>query len=134
MLPSIPTDRPTYESSIATYWFDEGILVSLSKNPRRTVELIKQNAELVRKITDNKPVPLLIYLTDSPMPDNATRKFSGQVVPQIYSAMAMISKPGLASLIMKMVFAMKKPPIPMKSFSDAEEAIQWLRDIRGSGN
>jgi hypothetical protein len=127
MLPTIPTDRPVYEGNIATYWFDDEILVSLSKSPRRTVELIKENVALVKKITNNKPVPLLIYLSDSPMPDKATRKFSSQMVPQIYSAMAMISKPGLSSFIMKMVFAMKKPPIPMKSFDNAEDAKQWLR-------
>jgi len=27
-----PTDRQTFEGEIATYWFDEGILVSLSKS------------------------------------------------------------------------------------------------------
>lgn len=129
MKPQIPSDRQTYESSIATYWFDDGILVSLSKSPRRTVELIKENVALVKKITNNQPVPLLIYLSDSPMPDKATRKFSNEMVPQIYSAMAMVSKPGLSSFIMKMVFAMQKPPIPMKSFTDPAEAQRWLRSL-----
>ena len=126
---SIPTDRQTWEGDIATYWFDGEILVSLSKPVKRTVDLIKGNVALVKEITGNKPVPLLIYLCDSPVPDKETRKFSSEMLPQIYSAMAMVSKPGLAQVIMKMVFALKKPPIPIKSFTSAQEAKKWLKSI-----
>jgi hypothetical protein len=51
---------PFYEGEIATYWFEGKVLVSLSKNVKRTVELIRGNVELVRTITKGKPVPLLI--------------------------------------------------------------------------
>jgi hypothetical protein len=125
----IPTDRDVTEGEIATYWFDDGILVSLSKPTKRTVELIKHNVALVKQLTNNKPVPLLIYLSDSPVPDKETRKFSAQKVPEIYSAMAMVSKPGLSKLIMNMVFALKKPPIPMKSFTGDQEAKAWLNQF-----
>jgi len=123
---TIPTDRPTYEGEIATYWFDKGILVSLSKRPRRTVENISGNVILVKRITGNKRVPLLIYLSDSPIPDKETRKFSTEQLPVIYSAMAMVSKPGLAKFIMNILFSLKPPPIPMKSFSNDKEAKEWL--------
>jgi len=122
-----PTDRETFEGEIATYWFDDGILVSLSKNPKRTVENIKANVELVKRITNNKPVPLLIYLSNSPVPDRETRKYSTEQLPLIYSAMAMVSKPGLSKFIMNILFALKPPPIPMKSFTDDREARTWVR-------
>lgn len=125
-MPAIPADREIYEGEIATYWFDEGILVSLSKSPRRTVENIRGNVELVKKITGNKTVPLLIYLSPSPMPDKETRRFSTEQLPVIYSAMAMVSKPGLSRLIMNLLFKFKRPPIPMKSFTDDGEAKKWL--------
>ena len=122
-----PTDRQTFEGEIATYWFDEGILVSLSKSPQRTVENIKSNVKLVKEITNNKPVPLLIYLSNSPVPDKETRKYSTEQLPVIYTAMAMVSKPGLAKFIMNILFALKKPPIPIKSFTDDKKAKEWLR-------
>jgi len=126
----IPTDRQTWEGEIATYWFtDEGILVSLSKSVLRTVENISSNVALVRSITNNKPVPLLIYLANSPVPDKQTRKFSAEQVPLIYSAMAMVSKPGLSHFIMKILFGIKPPPIPMKSFTDDKAAKEWLRQF-----
>lgn len=112
---------------IADYTFaDSGILYSYSKPIRRTVELISNNVDLVKKITGNQPVPLLIYLCDSPAPDKATRKFSTEKLPEIYSAMAMVSKPGLSAFIMKLLFKFQKPPIPMASFTDDKEAQKWL--------
>jgi hypothetical protein len=122
-----PTDRQIFEGEIATYWFDEGILVSLSKSPQRTVANITGNVALVKQITHNKRVPLLIYLSNSPVPDKETRKFSTTQLPVIYSAIAMISKPGLAKFIMNILFRLKSPPIPMKSFTDDKAAKEWLK-------
>lgn len=124
---TIPTDREIYEGEIATYWFDDGILVAKSKSPKRTVENISGNVAMVKTITRNNRVPLLIYLANSPVPDKETRRFSSEQVPIIYSAMAMVSKPGLAKLIMNLVFMLNPPPIPMKSFTDDVAAKQWLR-------
>lgn len=122
-----PTDRPIFDGEIATYWFDNGILVSLSKNPKRTVENIAGNVALVKQISNNKRLPLLIYLSNSPVPGKETRKFAAEQLPVIYSAMAMVSKPGLAKFIMNILFMLKSPPIPMKSFTNDETAKEWLR-------
>lgn len=127
---NIPEDKETFDGEMATYWFDEGILVSLSKSTVRTVESIRRNVALVKKITGNKPVPLLIYLKRSPVPDAETRRFSAEQLPNIYSAMAMISRPGLSKFIMTILFALKKPPIPMRSFTDDKEAKEWLKAYR----
>lgn len=125
-----PTDRQIWEGEIATYWFDDnGILVSLSKSTLRTGESISANVRLVKSITNNKPVPLLIYLANSPMPDKQTRKFSTEQLPLIYSAMAMISKPGLSKFIMNILFGLKPPPIPMKSFTNDIAATEWLKQF-----
>lgn len=125
----IPTDRQIWEGQIATYWFDNSILISLSKSPKRTVELIADNVVLVKHITNNKPVPLMIYLADSPIPDKATRKFSTEQLPIIYNAMAMVSKPGLSQFIMNILFTLKPPTIPMKSFTDDSQAKEWLKQF-----
>ena len=130
---TVPTDRPIYEGEIATYWMDNGILVSLSKSPKRTVANIKGNIELVKRITNNKIVPLLIYLCPSPIPDQETRKFVNEQLPNLYKAMAMVSKPGLSSFIMNFLFKFKAPPIPMKNFTNEDAAREWLRQYSSGG-
>ena len=125
---SKPDDEKIIRGEIADYYLDpEGILISYSKNPKRTVQNISDNVALVKKITGNKPIPLLIFLCPSPVPDKETRKFSSEQLPHIYKAMAMVSPPGLAKLIMNILFKLKTPPIPMKSFSTELEARVWLR-------
>jgi hypothetical protein len=123
-----PSDRQIWEGEIASYWFDDnGILVSLSKSPKRTVENIARNVALVKSITGNRPVPLLIYLANSPVPDKETRAYSAEKLPEIYSAMAMVSDPGLSKFIVNILFRFMPPPIPMKSFSDDRKAVEWLK-------
>ena len=124
-----PTGVQTFDGEIATYWFEDGILVSLSKSARRTVENISGNVALVKKITNNKKVPLLIYLKNSPIPDKETRRFSTEQLPNIYLAMAMISTPGLATLIMNILFRFKPSPIPIKNFTDEQAAKKWLKQF-----
>lgn len=126
---AVPTDRPIYENHMAFYWFDDGVLVAQSKSITRTVEAIAANVAFVKNITNHQPVPLLIYLAPSPVPDKATRKFSTQKLPEVYTAMAMVSQPGLSRFIMNLLFGIKKPPIPMKSFSSGEAAHAWLKSL-----
>jgi hypothetical protein len=122
-----PPKKVIIQGEIADYWMEDGILFSKSKSIRRTVENISANVALVKKITGNRRVPLLIYLANSPVPDKATRELSRQQLPAIYSAMAMVSKPGLSKLIMNILFRVSPPPIPMKSFSEDAEAKEWLK-------
>jgi hypothetical protein len=121
-----PPGKQIFEGEIADYYFEDGILVSLSKSPKRTIPNITANIALVQQITGNKKVPLLIYLSNSPVPDKETRKFAAEQLPNVYTAMAMVSKPGLSKFIMNILFALKPSPIPMKSFTNKNEAKEWL--------
>lgn len=122
-------DKPELiNGEIADYHYgDDGILYAYSKSTLRTVKTISDNIALVKRITGNRTVPLLIYLSDSPVPDKETRRFSTEQLPKVYKAMAMVSKPGLSKLIMNLLFRFTKPPIPMKSFINDREAREWLR-------
>jgi hypothetical protein len=122
-----PDNTQLIKGEIADYWYaPDGILYSYSKNPIRTVKNITENISLVKSITNNKIIPLLIYLSNSPIPGKATRKFAAEQLPNVYSAMAMVSKPGLSKFIMNILFSIKPPAIPMKSFTDDKKAKEWL--------
>jgi len=123
-----PENSELITGEIADYYLREsGILYSYSKSPKRTVKNISENIALVKQITGNKKVPLLIYLCDSPIPDKRTRDFSKEQLPNIYKAMAMVSKPGLSKFIMNILFKFSKPPIPTKLFTDDKTAEEWLQ-------
>jgi hypothetical protein len=87
------------------------IIFLVKKSNPGPLKILPKILNLVKRITHNKKVPLLIYLSKSPVPDKATRKFSTEQLPNIYTAMAMVSKPGLTKLIMNVLFKFKAPPI-----------------------
>jgi hypothetical protein len=125
-----PDNIQLVKGEIADYYYSsEGILYSYSKPTKRTVKNISENIALVKQITGDKKVPLLIYLSKSPIPDKETRKFSADQLPNVYTAMAMVSNGGLAQFIMNILFKFKAPPIPMKSFADDKEAKEWLKQF-----
>lgn len=120
-------ERQLIKGEIADYYYDaEGILYSFSKNPKRTVSNIRANSALVQQITGNQKVPLLIFISRSPVPDKETRQLSQQLLPQNYSAMAMVGPPGLSTFILHMLFRLQKPPIPIRIFSNETKAREWL--------
>ena len=125
-----PDNVRLIDGEIASYWMDiGGILYSVSKSSKRTVQNIADNVALVKQITGCKRVPLLIYLTNSPVPDTEAPKFATEKLPEIYSAMAMVSQPWLARVIMTLLFGFKPPPIPMRSFSDEHQAESMAETI-----
>lgn len=125
----LPTDRPIYESAIQQSWIDDdGILVSLSKSVTRTVENVKGNYELVSKITNGKPIPVIVFLTNSKKPSKETRDYVNSVLPKMYKAMAIVSNSGVGEFVMNFLFRMSKPVIPMKVFRDEKSAREWLRN------
>lgn len=126
----IPKDREVFESEIATLWLDDdGILISLSKSPTRTIENIGKNVELIKQITHNKKVGVLVYLTKSKKPSKETRDFVKLKLPEIYKAMAIISNSGLGEFVMNFIFRLSKPSIPMKTFSNEIDAKNWLKQF-----
>lgn len=127
---SLPENTERIKGEIADYYYaPDGILYSYSKSTRRTVKNISENIALVKQITGGKKPPLLIYLSNSPVPDKETRKFSAEQLPNVYSAMAMVSKGGLAQFVMNILFKFKQPPIPMKSFTHEKDAKEWLKQF-----
>lgn len=115
------------ESRLATYWeVEPGIFYAASKSTDRTVESIGENVALVKSLNQHKPVKLIIQIAKSKVPDKATRAFAAKELPLTYSAMAMITSNKLAGFIINLIYGLKKPPIPIKSFSTFEEAYNWI--------
>ncbi len=61
MLPNEEYSLISSENTV--YRYADGILFSYSKSILRTIKNISANIELVKKITDNKPVPLMILFS-----------------------------------------------------------------------
>ena len=126
----IPADKQVHKGRLGTYWIDdEGILISVSTPEQRTLQNTKENVELIKRITNNRKVCVLVYLTRSKRPDKKTREYVKREMGNIYKSMAIVSKGGLGELVMNVLFKLSTPPIPMKTFSNDAEAREWLKQF-----
>jgi hypothetical protein len=126
----VPQNVEVFKTELSTYWFDfDGILNATSTDVKRTIENTRKSFELVRKISNNRKVPLLIYVSRASVPDKQTRDFVAKELPTVYAAMAMVSKSRLGKMIMNALFRLRRPTIPMKTFSNDKEAKQWLKQF-----
>lgn len=118
------------ESELAKYWrIDERTIYAASKPSDRTVETIASNVALVKSLNGQQPVKLIITIAKSSVPDKATRELAAKELPLTYSAMAMIAPNKLTGFIINLIYGMKKPPIPMKTFSNFEDALKWISGL-----
>src|ERR1700712_770140 len=107
-----PSYIPLIFSETADYWLDDdGILFSYSKSAKRTIENVTENNELIKRITNGKKVPMLMYITDAHVPDKETLKFSKEQMPKVLTAIAMVTTITLAIFVMNVLFRFKKPPV-----------------------
>ncbi len=126
-----PVGVELYKSEIATYWLDDdGVLNSISNSVVRTVENVTASMALVKRITKDRRVAHIAFLCPSPIPSQATRNLVARELPDLYTAMAMVSQGGLGKVIMNVLFHLRKPPIPMKSFASEQLARVWLQQFK----
>ena len=126
---NLPDNTELFEGELATFWFDEnGILCALAKNTPRSIEKQKKNYAFIRQITGNKKVCLLSDTTSSSPQDKETRDYAASELPNVFKAMAVISKSAAGLFIANIFVALKHQPIPIKMFADENQAKEWLKE------
>lgn len=124
----IPPDNiQIFEGALAKFWFDEnGILCAVSKPTLRTIETQRENYEFIKNFTGNQRVCLLADTTTTSPQDKATREYMAKELPNVFKAMAIISRSPLGYFITNLFLAIKHQPIPIKFFKSEKDAKEWL--------
>jgi hypothetical protein len=123
-----PINTKVFEGYLATFWLDEsGILYAKGKKVPRSLQTQKENYEFIKQITGNKKVCLLSDTTTTSPQDKATRDYIETELPNMFTAMAIISKSAVGEIIPKLFTTINKQSIPMQFFSSETEAKQWLK-------
>jgi hypothetical protein len=123
-----PEGSTTYEGELAVFWFNEhGILCARAKNTPRSMERQKANYEFIRKISGNKKVCLLSDTSTTAPQDKETRDYAAKEMPNVFSAMAVISGTAMGKFIANQFIHIKDHPIPIQLFEKEEDAVKWLK-------
>lgn len=123
-----PSNAKVYEGELADFWFEEdGILCAVSKMIPRTLEKQKANYDLIRQITSNKRVCLLADNTLTYEHDDETRKYMASELPNLFKAMATVSRTVFGQAVSDTFLYYQGTPVPIKTFKNEDEARTWLR-------
>ncbi|MCY7422434.1 MAG: STAS/SEC14 domain-containing protein [Chitinophagaceae bacterium] len=124
----IPGNTQIIEGEWATYWVDiDGILYALSNGLQKGLQRIFSNFEIAKQIAHNKKVCMLVYLNTFPIFNNVTQKMCSNEMADRYNAIALVAKSAMRKKMMNLFLKLKPPAIPMKSFTNDNEARQWLK-------
>ena len=117
-----------YEGPFSRFWLDEyGILHAQSQNIPRTLQGQKDTTALIGQITGNKKVCMLADTTLASPMDKEVRLYVAREMPSIFNAVAVISSSVLGRFFGNLFVGLKNNLVPMKLFTNEEEAITWLK-------
>lgn len=118
-----------YDTEVGTFWFDDdGILNHVAKPVTfPALDKLKQNNEFIKQICDNQTVCFLSNANKAQPMNQQMRDFVAEELPQMFKAMAIISNSMLSTMIANIFFKLKGQPVPMKMFTNENEAKKWLR-------
>jgi hypothetical protein len=126
----IPTEGiKVHQHPLATLWFDhDGILHKISKKTPRTIESVKDLYSLIKRATKGKKVCALFEVSRETASNKDVRKYLEKEIPQLFSAVALLSKTPIGETTGILISTLAPSHIPTKVFKDEDEARHWLKD------
>ena len=124
-----PADASFVEGSLSTLWMDSGVLYSKGKNVNRTIPLLKENFNHVRRLTKGERVCLITESTDLPDLSKEAREFMAEELGKHFKAMAIISHSQFGTLVSNIFLFFNKPRIPTKMVNSLKEAQEWVKQF-----
>ena len=110
---------------------DDGIIITIGKAESQDTEVARENMAYTKKVTAGKPRPLLVDITRvKSMTKGAREEYVKQEEERIITAVALLSNSSIGSVIANIFMSLNKPFVPVKMFTDALKAKDWLRQYR----
>lgn len=111
------------------YLRSDGIMyIRITDEKEETLESVKEMVEIMGKMVNYKPVPLLGHHLEFSLPGKENREYWASKESCPYSkADAFIIQTTAMKLISNFYMKFNKPARPTRMFTNEEEAIEWLK-------
>lgn len=121
----LPEER--IETPVATIWLDEnGWLVSVSKNVPHTVENLKAHFSITEELLDGRKTHFLTFPNLAQSINAEARRYLDEVMPKQMIAIAYITTNAMMRIGLNIFFRLSNNVVPMRTFSDTNQAFEWL--------
>lgn len=121
----------TLENDFIKFWIEDGILYSeFKKVTNVSLEQIRTLINLRTEISENKNQYWCFNFKNLKSFDKDARDYSEKYGQEHLNACAAVLDSHVSKFIMNTFIKLKKPVVPLKGFSNKEEAITWLNEIK----
>lgn len=119
------------EVSTGTFTLEKNGIIYSHPNPRfeGKIDLMKavESVKAIEEICDGSPKPIIGFMADHEITDEA-RKY---LLENIYvSCAALIANSFIAQMMANLIINFKKPPVPIRLFSNEEQALNWINEVQ----
>ncbi|MDH5606153.1 MAG: hypothetical protein OEY93_04640 [Anaerolineae bacterium] len=120
-----------YETGGSSIWLDEeGIIRAAVKPvPEITVESIKQDMAIYKKLGGGSPRPVLANISHIVKVGRDARHLAATQIPQFATAAAVVIGSPVSRVIGNFFLGLNRPEIPLRLFDEEEAALAWLRSF-----
>ncbi len=121
-------DKQTYKGVLADFSFDEdGILHIVSKDGVRSIETLKEDLLMVKKIVGNKKVCMIIDNSFTKAYDFEMIQFTIKEYPKLFNAVAFVPNSPIGKMISSILATLNPVnSIPIEMFEDKNAARKWI--------
>jgi hypothetical protein len=116
------------ENDFVSIWIEDGILHCLYKRGVvMGLEAAIETVELRKKIVRGISYPALAYIKHIKVVSKEARKYFAEEGTVGMTKGALLTDSGFSKVLGNLFLLLDKPKMPVKMFTDKEEAIEWLK-------
>jgi hypothetical protein len=126
----LPKNKKVHETEIGHFWLSEGILYGVAKEHQRSLKNISKALDTVKDLINGSKVYFLVDLTiGRPYSLNEKKLIKERLFSDL-KAIAILSASPLGKMLGQIVYAKESAEIPVREFSCAEDALDWIEELK----
>lgn len=109
----------------------DGVIEMRHARATQTLESVKLQMEHVAELLQGKgKAPMMVVLNEARGQSREAREFlvSDPSIPRYTSRVALVHSSPVSRVLATVFLRLVRPPVPVRVFSDEEEALAWLRE------
>jgi hypothetical protein len=120
-------DGQIWHGELTDYWLEDEVLFGSSKQTSCTIEKLRTDFNLVKKITNNKRTCFILDNTYTKGYDIVTLKYSLSEIPQTFNAIAFVSRSSNGKMVSE-IFAQlySAESLTVQIFDQVIPAKEWI--------
>lgn len=119
------------ENDFIKFWIEDGILYSqFKKSTDGTLENIKEIIDLRKQISDGQKQYWYYDFNGIKSYDKEARDYAEKNGQEYLYGCAVVLNSHIAKFILNTFITLKKPAVPLRGFTDRNDAVNWLTELK----